>query len=70
MDYWHYNFICPYFVWDTEKAVGCEGNHSIKFDRKEDAKRFMRDYCADWKWGMCPHALTMNKKYEGKGETK
>lgn len=66
MDYWHYNFICPYFKWDEKQRVGCEGKHVLKFDSANAAKKFMKSYCAGWKWGQCPHAEKMNQEYEGR----
>ena len=70
MDYWHMNFICPYFKWDDKDRVGCEGKHILKFDNKFAAKRFMQNYCAGWKWHLCPHAQHMNKIYEEKNNGK
>lgn len=64
MDYWHYNFICPYFKWDKEKSVGCTGKHSMKFDSKKNARDFMKKYCAGWAWEQCPHAQEMIERYE------
>ena len=64
MDYWHFNFICPYFIWDEKQRIGCEGKHILKFDTGNDARRYMKEYCAGWKWHKCPHADQMNKFYE------
>ena len=66
MDYWHFNFICPYFKWDEKQRVGCEGKHILKFDSPNEARAFLKRYCAGWKWGDCPHAAEMNKRYEEK----
>ena len=64
MDYWHFNFICPYFKWDEDRRVGCEGKHIMAFGNKDEAKRFMLAYCAGWEWEKCPHAEKMNEYYE------
>ena len=64
MDYWHLNFICPYFRRDEELFVGCEGKHKITFVNRDEAKRFMTAYCAGWEWKKCPHAEKINEHYE------
>lgn len=64
MDYWHFYFICPYFKWDDEKKVGCEGRHVMAFASREEAKKFMTVCCAGWEWEKCPHAQEMNEYYE------
>ena len=68
MDYWHFNFICPYFKWDEKQRIGREGKHILKFDSPKEARAFMKTYCAGWRFSECPHAAKMNKRYEEKNK--
>lgn len=70
MDYWHFNFICPFFKWDEQKRIGCEGKHILKFNSPLGARLYMKTYCASWNWKNCPHAAELNKKYEEKNNGK
>lgn len=66
MDYWHMAYKCPYFKWDEKLRVGCEGKHILRFDTVTQAKKYMKSYCAGWKYDKCQHAARMNQYYEEK----
>ena len=71
MDYWHKAWTCPFFKWDDQKSVGCEGGKLI-FHDKESAVEYMDKYCAGngCSWERCSVAASLLKYYDRKEETK
>ncbi len=64
MDYWHFNFACPYFMWDTKTDIGCENKTALRFPDKKTCRRYLKAYCVgDWK--KCTYAKALNEFYEG-----
>lgn len=65
MDYWHKYFVCPFFKWDEEKKVACEGGSKLLFPNKNVACEFMDRYCANNPgWKMCTFAQTLLRYHE------
>ena len=67
MDYWHKAWTCPFFMWDDQKCVGCEGGKLI-FHDKESAAEYMNTYCAGLgsSWERCSVAASLLKYYDRK----
>ena len=65
MDYWHKAWTCPFFRWDEQTVVGCEGG-KLRFPDKESAVEYMDAFCAsqtcDWK--KCSVAAALLKYYD------
>lgn len=56
--YWR----CPYFRWDAEHAVHCEGGR-VAMPSRTFANQYMTAFCAgDWK--QCSVARALDKYYE------
>lgn len=70
MDYWHKAWTCPFFKWDDQKCVGCEGG-KLLFADKESAVEYMDAYCASQEhaWKNCSIAASLLKYYDRKDET-
>ena len=63
--YWHYNFACPFYDFDTRERIGCEGGIVVEMPDRRDLKQIMREYCCDVnRWEECPIAKIIVKKYE------
>ena len=45
MDYWHRQWACPFFRWDEQLKLHCEGCH-VTFPDKEAAVKFFDVRCA------------------------
>lgn len=68
MDYWHKAWTCPFFKWDDQKSVGCEGG-KLRFPDKQSAVEYMDAYCASTSgWKSCAVAATLLNFYERQGE--
>ena len=68
MDYWHKAWTCPFFKWDDQKSVGCEGG-KLRFPDKQSAVEYMDGYCASPTcWGKCTVATSLLNFYERQGE--
>lgn len=58
-------YACPYFSWEDNKSVNCEGG-KLKFETREDRDRYISQYCAACPgWKNCTIAMSLNEKYEG-----
>jgi len=58
--YW----MCPFFKWDGEKDVNCEGGR-ISFPSRDAANEYMNTFCADNPgWENCTVAKKLYEYYE------
>lgn len=67
MDYWHKVWTCPFFKWDDQQSIGCEGG-KLRFYDKESAVEYMDKYCAGTacSWEQCTVAASLLKFYDRK----
>ena len=65
MDYWHRAWTCPFFKWDKQQLVGCEGG-KLCFPDKESAIAYMDTYCAHDEngWKKCSVAASLLEYYD------
>lgn len=70
MDYWHKAWTCPFFKWDDQKSIGCEGG-KLQFHDKESAVEYMDRYCAGTtcSWERCSVAASLLNYYDRKEDT-
>ena len=60
MDYWHKFWACPFFKWDDQTKVACEGGCKLIFPDKRTACDFMDRYCANNPgWRSCTLAQSL-----------
>ena len=67
MDYWHKKWACPFFKWDDQQSIGCEGG-KLRFHDKESAMQYMDTYCAGpgRSWEQCTVATALLEYYDRK----
>ena len=59
-DYWHFNFACPYFDYDTIDTIGCENGVSVKIPDKREFRAFAKANCCSVEgWEKCPIAAAI-----------
>ena len=70
MDYWHKAWTCPFFKWDDQKNVGCEGG-KLCFHDKASAVEYMDKYCAGTcnSWKRCSVAASLLNYYDRKEDS-
>ena len=64
MDYWHYNFVCPFFMSDEATMIRCENKTKLCFPDKETAKDYMQRYCASHDWKEYSYARGLSLYYD------
>lgn len=56
-DYWHWAFACPFFDYDTQDTIGCEGGIKVTIPDKREFRQFAEAGCCSPKhWEQCPIA--------------
>ncbi len=56
-------WICPYYKYDAEKFVSCDGGRVCLFTR-DHANRYMDKYCASYNWEKCSLAQYITEMEE------
>lgn len=46
MDYWHKDWKCPFYKYNEQRKVCCEGGCRVQFADKSSAGQYMTRYCA------------------------
>ncbi len=64
--YWQYAYTCPYYTSDDRLSVICEHQCAVRFYSMDEAKRYLRRFCAckDMGWKDCTIAQMLNQHYE------
>lgn len=68
------NTICPYYVREANKSITCEGTVSgtlsqHRFDSEQEMLQFQTQFCCTRTYSRCPHAASLNEKYQNDGNT-
>lgn len=64
--------ICPYYQYETDDSIVCEGaididikiKTAVKFSCKHDKKEFQHAYCERYRFKQCPYCKMIDKKYK------
>lgn len=56
-------WICPYYKWDSEKFVSCDGGR-VCLPSRDKANRYMNKYCASYDWEHCSLAQFITEENE------
>lgn len=63
-EYNHYNWVCPYYIWNQKNDVHCEAC-VLKFKDSEQKRDFAFRYCCNLdNWTRCTMADSLNEFYE------
>lgn len=54
--------ICPYFMYDKKKQIGCELKN-ISFPTAADKNAWMNNLCCTFDYNHCAQAIQLNQKY-------
>ena len=65
MDYWHKDWKCPFYKYNEQRKVCCEGGCRVQFMDKSSAGRYMSRYCASFRYADCTIAQSRIEIYEG-----
>ena len=69
MDYYHYQYQCPYISGTTQNQVFCDGGCRINFPSIAACRRWIRKYCADPDgWKACTISQMQTEQIEFKLE--
>ena len=64
-DYWHKEWVCPFFMGATKKRIVCEGESTFIFPDKDSATQYMDEYCSNINgYCKCTLADALLKYYE------
>ncbi|MCD7927348.1 MAG: hypothetical protein LUF80_00560 [Oscillospiraceae bacterium] len=63
MDWWKYSWRCPFYLWSDRLEVHCEGKCRIGFGDGQEAREYLREYCAG-EWERCTVARSKLQYYE------
>ena len=68
MDYFSFEWRCPYYKWNDKLGVRCEGGR-MKLPTDEASREYIRQYCDDLNgWRRCTVARAITRFYEAKFE--
>lgn len=63
-DYWHSNYICPFWQSAGKKTIRCEGDCVIVFPERAETADYIGRYCASFDYPQCSIAGAKIRHYE------
>ena len=63
-DYWHREYICPFWQAAGKKTIRCEGECVLAFPERRETSDYIARYCASFDYVRCSIAAAKLRYYE------
>lgn len=63
-DYWHRNYICPFWEGSESKKIRCEGGCRLLFPESAETADYIGRYCASFDYARCTLAAAKLRYYD------
>lgn len=63
-DYWHREYICPFWQAAGKKTIRCEGECVLAFPERRETSDYITRYCASFDYVRCSIAAAKLRYYE------
>ena len=63
-DYWHKEYICPFWQAAGKKSIRCEGECVIVLPERRETAEYIARYCASFDYPNCSIAGAKIRHYE------